>query len=106
MPSRRLIFAASLAAAMAQPPAARAAEAATPAPADGLPSAFTEAERTRISERLRREDFLPVGEPRRKGTLVILVAVRQDVPWRLVLDGRSGDIIGRRPMAEAISLAR
>jgi hypothetical protein len=95
MHRRRFIFAASLAAVIAHPPAAIATD-----------GAFTSAERARIAARLERENFTLTGELRRKGQLVILVAVQQDVTWRLVLDGRSGDIIGRRPLAETISLAR
>jgi hypothetical protein len=65
-----------------------------------------QAERTRVEQALRRESFTLVGEVRRKGQLVIVTAVQQGVPWRLVIEGGSGEIIGRRPLAETAAFPR
>jgi hypothetical protein len=63
-------------------------------------------DRTRVEQSLRRENFTLVGEARRKGQLLILTAVQQGVPWRLVIEGGSGEIIGRRPLAETAAFPR
>jgi hypothetical protein len=86
--------------------AARAAEAASPQIADVIGAGLTEAERDRIAGRLLREGLVLVGGIRRKGTLIVAVADQQGVPWRLVIDSQSGDIIGRRALAETASLPR
>jgi hypothetical protein len=63
-------------------------------------ASFDQNERVRIEQALRRESFTIVGESRRKGQLIIVTAVQQGVPWRLVIEGGTGEIIGRRPLAE------
>jgi hypothetical protein len=96
-----LIFAASYLYANA----AHAVEAATPQ-AGELISGLADQERGRVADRLRRENFNLVGEARRKGELIVAIAVQQGVPWRLVIDARTGEIIGRRPLAESVALPR
>jgi hypothetical protein len=85
--------------------AAHAAEAATPQVGE-LIVGLGEQERARVADRLRRENFSLVGDARRKGELFVATAVQQGVPWRLVIDARTGEIIGRRPLAESVALPR
>jgi hypothetical protein len=84
----------------------RAAEAASPLVGDLIGSGLTEAEGTRIAARLKQEGMVVAGDLRRKGDLIVAVAVQQGVPWRLVIHGRSGEIIGRRALVEAVALPR
>jgi hypothetical protein len=63
-----------------------------------------EAVRDRMVVKLAQQGFALTGEPRRKGQFVILLATRSGVPWRLVIDGTTGEIIGRRPLGQLISL--
>jgi hypothetical protein len=85
---------------------ARAAEAAVPQLGEFVGSGLTDAERMRMAGRLQREGFALAGDIRRKGQLIVAVALQQGVPWRLVIDGQSGEIIGRRPLAEQVALPR
>ncbi len=70
--------------------------------ADGL----TERQQRAIAARLEQESLTLVGEARRKGQLVVVTGVRQGVPWRLVIDTQTGEIVGRRPLAETSVFAR
>jgi hypothetical protein len=65
-----------------------------------------QADRVRVEQALRRESFTLFGDVRRKGQIIIVLAVQQGAPWRLVIDGQSGEIIGRRPLAETVALPR
>jgi hypothetical protein len=60
--------------------------------------------RQRLSTRLAQAGFVMTGDGRRKGQFVILEARRDGVSWRLVLDGSTGEIVGRRPLGQLISL--
>ncbi len=104
---RRLLIVAALifAAAYLYASAAPAAEAATPQ-AGELIGGLADRERGRVADRLRRESFALVGEARRKGEIIVATAVQNGVPWRLVIDARTGEIIGRRPLAESVALPR
>jgi hypothetical protein len=64
-----------------------------------------EAIRDRMTLKLAQQGFALTGEPRRKGQFVIIQATRSGVPWRLVIDGTTGEIIGRRPLGQLISLS-
>jgi hypothetical protein len=75
------------------PKAVLAAEAAP------LSAGYTQSIPSRLESRLTREGFVVIGEPRRKGDFVILTASRASVPWRLVVDGRTGEIIGQKPLS-------
>jgi hypothetical protein len=65
-----------------------------------------EADRVRLAQSLRRENFTLFGDVRRKGQIVIVTALRQGAPWRLVIDSASGEIIGRRPLVEGVAFPR
>ncbi len=101
-----LASAAPLAAGVISPRIARAAEASMPQLGELIGSGVADAERGVIAARLRRDSFTISGEPRRKGQLIIVVATQQGMPWRLVIDSRSGEIIGRRALAETAGLPR
>jgi hypothetical protein len=73
---------------------AKAAEAVA-RPAALLPEA-------RIGERLARDGYELVGIPTRKGDLVVLSATRTGTVWRLVIDPRTGGIIGLRPLGSSL----
>ncbi|MGL4241013.1 MAG: hypothetical protein ACRCTI_07865 [Beijerinckiaceae bacterium] len=104
---RQFILAAPIAAAsFAMPSAALAAEAAAPLAGDGVSASLTESDRAAIEQRLRSQNYVLTGDIRRKGALIVALGVQQGVPWRLVIDGRSGEIIGRRPLAETASWPR
>jgi hypothetical protein len=75
-------------------------QAALAAEASPLSAGYTQSIPSRLETRLTREGFVLVGEPRRKGDFVILTASRASVPWRLVIDGRTGEIIGQKPLAQ------
>ncbi len=60
--------------------------------------------RDRITLKLTQQGFVINGEPRRKGQFVVVLATRASVPWRLVIDGTTAEIIGRRPLGQLISL--
>ena len=51
--------------------------------------------------RLERAGFELVGAPRRKGDFLIVTATRESVSWRIVVDHRSGEIVGQRPIGHA-----
>jgi hypothetical protein len=51
-----------------------------------------------VTERLARDGYEMVGAPVRKGELVVLSASRTGTVWRLVIDPRTGGIIGQRPV--------
>jgi hypothetical protein len=63
-----------------------------------LVTGATDPARQRLDTRLRREGYTLVGELRRKGDFIIVTANRGSAPWRLVVDHRSGEIIGRKPI--------
>lgn len=75
-----------------------------PLASDG--AGLTDAERIAIGQRLRRENFTLAGDIRRKGTLILAIAVQHGIPWRLVIDSQTGEIIGRRPIGETVSWPR
>lgn len=60
-----------------------------------------ETARGRAELRLERAGFELVGEPRRKGDFLIVTATRESIAWRLVVDGRSGEIVGQKPLGPA-----
>lgn len=68
-----------------------------------LPTGVSAAETQRrgVRAELHRAGYEVVGETRRKGDLVIVTATRESVSWRLVVDGRTGAIIGQRPLEGA-----
>jgi uncharacterized iron-regulated membrane protein len=51
----------------------------------------------RAEARLQRAGFQTIGEARRKGGLIIVEASRGGHAWRLVVDSRTGEIVGQRP---------
>jgi hypothetical protein len=81
------------------PRQARAAEAAP------LAAGFGDLGRSRLESQLSREGFALTGEARRKGDFIIVTASKSNAPWRLVLDGRTGEIIGQRPLGGAIPVS-
>jgi hypothetical protein len=70
-----------------------------------MAAGFGEAGLLLLEGRLRREGYALLGDVRRKGPLVIITASRANASWRLVMDSRSGEIIGRRPMGGIINPA-
>jgi hypothetical protein len=68
-------------------------------PSDGM-------ERTRIAARLASSGFALTGYIRRKGQFVILNAAKEGTDWRLVLDGVTGEIIGKRPVPPIITVSQ
>jgi hypothetical protein len=56
----------------------------------------------RVTERLARDGYEMVGAPVRKGDLVVLSATRTGTTWRLVIDPRTGGIIGQRPVGSPL----
>jgi hypothetical protein len=83
---------------------ARAAEAATPQAGDA--GGLTEAERLIVGQRMRRENFTLAGDIRRKGSLIVAVALQNGASWRVVVDSRTGEIVGRRLLTETIAWPR
>jgi hypothetical protein len=69
-------------------------------------STLGEAERARVAQALRRESFTAPGEMRRKGQIIVVTALQQGFPWRLVVDSVTGEIIGRRPLVERVAFPR
>ncbi len=70
-------------------------------PAVAQEPAGQENRRGRAEIRLERAGFELVGEPRRKGDFLIVTATRESVSWRIVVDRRSGEIVGQRPIGYA-----
>jgi hypothetical protein len=64
-----------------------------------LSAAYTQSIPSRLETRLVREGFVSIGDWRRKGDFVVVTASKSSVPWRLVLDGRTGEIIGQKPLS-------
>ena len=64
-----------------------------------------EAARSRAETRLQRAGFELVGEAKRKGDFVILNATRDSIAWLFVIDGRSGEIVGQKPLGLPASIA-
>ncbi len=64
-----------------------------------LSAAYTQSIPSRLETRLVREGFTAVGDWRRKGDFVVVTASKASIPWRLVLDGRTGEIIGQKPLS-------
>ncbi len=62
------------------------------------PTGADEAGRGRAEARLERAGFELVGEPRRKGDFLVIIATRESVSWRIVVDQRSGEIVGQKPI--------
>lgn len=62
--------------------------------------------RLRVEQALRRENFTLLGETRRKGQILIVTAAQQGISWRLVVDAATGEVIGRRPLAESATFPR
>lgn len=60
-----------------------------------------EAARGRAEARLERAGFELVGEPRRKGDFLVITATRESLSWRIVVDQRSGEIVGQKPIGVA-----
>jgi hypothetical protein len=60
-----------------------------------------ESDRIRIVQWLARDGFTLSGDIRRRGQLVTVAAERKGAPWLLVLDAATGEIIGRRPLAQS-----
>ena len=52
--------------------------------------------RARLEAIIAKNGYRQVGEMRRKGQLISTVAERAGGSWKLVLDGHSGEIVGRR----------
>ncbi len=59
----------------------------------------------RTEARLERAGFELVGAPRRKGDFLIVTATRESISWRIVVDQRSGEIVGQRPIGYAPQVA-
>ncbi|MFM9973032.1 MAG: hypothetical protein ACKVON_00480 [Beijerinckiaceae bacterium] len=79
---------------------ARASEAiAAPKPLQLTAETF-ESDRSTITQWVAREGFTLTGNIRRRGQLVTVSAERRGAPWRLVLDASTGEIIGRKPLAQ------
>lgn len=60
--------------------------------------------RARLEDVLAKSGYRLTGDLRRKGQLISTVAERDGATWKLVLDGKSGEIIGRRLVATAVNL--
>jgi hypothetical protein len=60
-----------------------------------------ESDRIRITQWLARDGFTLSGDIRLRGQLVTVSAQRKGAPWLLVLDAATGEIIGRRPLAQS-----
>ncbi len=60
----------------------------------------------RLQRNLQRDGFVLSDDARRKGQMVIVTGVQRsvhhNVPWRLVIDVQSGEIVGRRPLVEIL----
>jgi hypothetical protein len=72
----------------------------------GLSALLSEASAAETSRRamraeLHRAGYDVVGEARRRGELLIVTATRENISWRLVVDARTGAIIGQRPLEGA-----
>ncbi len=68
-------------------------------------SGLSETRRGRAEARLERAGFELVGAPRRKGDFLIVTATRESISWRIVVDQRSGEIVGQRPIGFAPQVA-
>ena len=84
----------------------RAAEAATIGNMSVDSVSHARIERTRLAARLASSGFVLVGDPRRKGQFVVLNAMKQGNDWRLVVDGITGDIIGKKPVLPMIAVSQ
>jgi hypothetical protein len=60
-----------------------------------------EPRRGRAETRLERAGFELVGEPRRKGDFLIVTVTRESLSWRIVVDQRSGEIVGQKLIGHA-----
>jgi hypothetical protein len=78
----------------------RAAEAAPLAVTFPLASVAPDADQQRLQRALRRDGFVLVDDARRKGQMIIVTGMQRSVPWRLVIDVQSGEIVGRRPLVD------
>jgi hypothetical protein len=84
-----------LPAALLLPGNALAAEAAP------LTASIGDMARVRLEARLQAQGYTMTGETRRKGEFLIVTANRSNAPWRLVVDGRTGEIVGQRLISGA-----
>ena len=69
------------------------------------PASAAEAARGKIESRLQRAGFELVGEARRKGEFLVMHAARDGITWLLVVDGRTGQIVGEKPLGLPASAA-
>jgi hypothetical protein len=83
-----------------------AAEAATRDNAVAVGGSYAGIERTRIAARLASNGFVLTGDIRRKGQFIVINATKEGADWRLVLDGVSGEIIGKRPVSPIITVSQ
>jgi hypothetical protein len=98
----RRLFLAALAgiALFSLPPRSTAAEAAP------LSAGFVDVVRTQVDQRLQKEGYVQFGEVRRKGNFLIVTASKGPTPWRLVVDARTGEIVGQRPLNPAFTVSQ
>ena len=80
----------------------RAAEASSRAINFQLVSVAPDADQVRLQRNLQRDGFVLADDARRKGQMVIVTGVQRNVPWRLVIDVQSGEIVGRRPLGDTL----
>jgi hypothetical protein len=83
-----------------------AAEAATPDPAVRNSGSLGRMEKAGIVARLAKSGFQLNGDLRHKGQFILLNATKEGADWRLVLDGNTGEIIGKRPAAPVITVSQ
>jgi hypothetical protein len=60
-----------------------------------------EIDRIKIAQWLARDGFTLSGDIRRRGQLLTVTAQRKGEPWLLAMDAATGEIIGRRPLAQS-----
>jgi hypothetical protein len=80
----------------------RAAEASSRAGIFQLVSVAPDADQVRLQRNLQRDGFVLADDARRKGQMIIVTGVQRNVPWRLVIDVQSGEIVGRKPLADTL----
>jgi hypothetical protein len=80
----------------------RAAEAAPLAITFPLANVAPDADQARLQRNLQRDGFVLADDARRKGQMIIVTGMQRSVPWRLVIDVQSGEIVGRRPLVDSM----
>jgi hypothetical protein len=55
-----------------------------------------DADQQRIHSLMLKDGYKLRGDMRRKGQMFTMVAEREGIAWRLVVDGVSGELIGRK----------